>query len=106
MTIKRHPARHIHFAAVSAASLPHLPTLLQHWLPDGRAIGGEWIARNPTRNDRRPGSFKINMSTGRWADFATNDAGGDVVSLFAYLNGLSQLEAARTLIAKWGLQND
>ena len=102
MTTKHRPARHIHFAAVSAACLPHLPGLLQHWLPGGRAIGGEWIARNPTRDDLRPGSFKINMSTGRWADFATHDAGGDVVSLYAYLNRLSQLEAARALIAEWG----
>jgi len=102
MTIEHRPARHIHFAAVSAACLPHLPKLLQHWLPDGRAIGGEWIALNPTRDDRRPGSFKVNMTTGRWADFATSDTGGNVVSLFAYLNGLSQLEAARALIANWG----
>ena len=46
------------------------------------------MARNPTRPDRRPGSFKINLTTGRWADFATGDRGGDPVSLAAYLFGL------------------
>ena len=43
---------------------------------------------NPTRADRRPGSFSVNTRTGRWADFATGDRGGDVVSLAAYLHGL------------------
>ena len=45
--------------------------------------GHEYVARNPTRADRRPGSFKINLRTGRWADFATGDKGGDPVSLAA-----------------------
>ena len=44
-----------------------------------------YVALNPTRNDRRPGSFKINIRTGRWCDFATGDRGGDPVSLVAYL---------------------
>ncbi len=102
MTIKYNPARHVHIAAVSATCLSRLPSLLQSWLPDGRSVGGEWLARNPTRADRRAGSFKINMTTGRWADFATSDAGGDLVSLYAYLNGLSQLAAARELVTSWG----
>lgn len=103
MTIKLHPPRHVHIAAVSGACLLRLPALLRSWLPDGRVIGSEWVARNPTRADRRAGSFKINMTTGRWADFATNDKGGDLVSLYAYLNGLSQVAAARELIKSWGV---
>ncbi|MBL4874442.1 MAG: hypothetical protein JKY41_13925 [Rhodobacteraceae bacterium] len=73
------------------------PSLLANWLPDGKEIGGEWVARNPTRQDRRAGSFKINVKTGRWSDFATGDSGGDPISLYAYLNGLKQIEAAREL---------
>lgn len=103
MNTEIRPIRHVHIAAVSGACLQRLPDLLRNWLPDGRILGGEWVALNPTRNDRRPGSFKINMTTGRWADFATNDAGGDVVSLYAYLNGLSQVAAARALVASWGI---
>ena len=44
---------------------------------------------NPTRPDRRAGSFKVNLRTGRWADFATGDKGGDAVSLAAYLSGFA-----------------
>ena len=92
------------FEAINAAALPHLPTLCARWLPDGRQKGHEWSARNPRRVDRRPGSFMVNLVTGRWADFALPDArGGDPVSLAAYLSGLSQAEAARSLAAMLGL---
>jgi hypothetical protein len=58
---------------------------------------------NPKRADRRLGSFSINLTTGRWADFATGDKGGDVVSLAAYLFDLSQAEAAGRIAAMLGL---
>ena len=87
----------IDFAAVNRAALAALPALLRRWLPDGRQVGREYLARHPLRADRRSGSFKINVRTGRWADFATGDAGGDVISLCAYLAGIGQAEAARSL---------
>jgi hypothetical protein len=65
-------------------------------------MGSEWIALNPTRADRRLGSFKINLYTGRWADFATGDAGGDLVSLRAYLDGIRQGQAARRIAREIG----
>jgi hypothetical protein len=74
-----------------------LPALAARWLPSGRRCGAEWVALNPRRPDRRPGSFKVNLQSGLWADFATGDRGGDVISLAAYLFGTSQLEAARRL---------
>jgi len=60
------------------------------------------VARNPRRNDRRPGSFKVNLRSGRWADFATGDAGGDLISLRAYLDGIRQGEAARRITREIG----
>ncbi len=91
------------FAAVNAAALCALPQLLARWLPDGRAEGPEWVARNPRRDDRNPGSFKVNLRTGRWADFANGKRGGDPVSLAAYLHGLRPIEAGRRLAAMLGL---
>ena len=91
------------FAQINAAALSALPRLLDRWLPGGRQQGVEYIARNPTRPDRRPGSFSVNTRNGRWADFATGERGGDVVSLAAYLHGLGQAEAARKLAAMLGL---
>jgi DNA primase len=78
--------------------------MLRRWLPDGRREGNEWVALNPTRADKHPGSFKVNLRTGRWADFATGDKGGDLISLAAHLHGLSQVEAARKLARMLGLE--
>jgi hypothetical protein len=87
----------IDFPAVNAAALRVLPLLLLRWLPDGKRQGREFVAKNPTRADGSPGSFSINMVTGKWGDFATGDRGGDPVSLAAYLFRLSQVDAARRL---------
>jgi hypothetical protein len=73
-------------------------------LPDGRLEGREWVARNPRRVDRTPGSFRVNIHSCRWADFATNDKGGDLISLVAYLFDLRQGAAARRLADMLGLQ--
>ena len=81
----------------AAAALPALPALVARWLPNGQHHGREYVALNPNRADRRPGSFRINTRTGPWADFATGDRGGDPVSLAAYLFNLSQADAARRL---------
>lgn len=86
------------FERLNATLLPQLASLLKQWLPTGRAAGAEWTALNPRRHDKRPGSFRVNLRSGRWADFATGDGGGDPVSLYAYLfTGGRQGAAAREL---------
>ena len=90
------------YAAVNANALRRLPGLLARWLPDGKRQGREWVARNPRRTDRRPGSFKINVATGAWADFATGDRGRDVVSLLSYIDDVPRREARRRLAAILG----
>ncbi|WP_234052606.1 MULTISPECIES: hypothetical protein [unclassified Xanthobacter] len=89
----------IDFAAINGAALAALPSILARWLPGGRRQGAEYVVRNPKRADGRPGSFSINLRSGRWSDFATGDAGGDPVSLAAYLFDLTQADAARRLAA-------
>ena len=95
MSIPRTPS--VLFRALQQASRPVLPRLVRDWLPEGRREGKEWVALNPRRADQSVGSFKVNLQTGRWADFATGDKGGDAVSLLAYLRGVSQAQAARLL---------
>ena|SRR5262249_45391678 len=94
----------VDFAAVNRAAMRTLPRLLGRWLPGGRTRGDEYVALNPTREDHHLGSFRINIKTGRWADFATGDSGGDPISLFAYLHGLEQIEAARRVAAMLGVR--
>jgi hypothetical protein len=98
--------KRVNFAAVNEVALRALPLILSRWLPDGKRLGREFVARNPTRADRSTGSFSINLVTGKWSDFATNDSGGDPVSLAAYLFGLSQADAARRLADMLGIDAD
>jgi hypothetical protein len=67
-------------------------------LPNGKLFGNKYYPLNPTRNDRSTGSFVINLNTGVWKDFATGDGGGDIISLYAYIKGMSQYEAAKELL--------
>lgn len=88
-------ADRIDFAGLASAALDCADRLLASWLPDGRRDGHEWKSVNPVRADRSEGSFSINLNTGAWGDFATDDKGGDLVSLCAYLfHHGSQLDAA------------
>lgn len=89
------PPRRVDFRRVAAEALRQAEPIVRRWLPDGRREGLEWVAKNPRRGDRRLGSFKVNLRTGRWGDFAMKDAsGGDLVALAAFLFTLDQREAA------------
>lgn len=94
----------LNFDRINHAARSHLPALVQRWLPEGRRLGREWVCRNPRRVDRCPGSFKVNLSTGKWSDFATGDRGGDPISLAAFLAGTGQAEAARHLADMLGIR--
>ncbi|MCW8275960.1 toprim domain-containing protein [Pseudomonas sp. PCH199] len=95
---------HVEIQRIAGAALPAADNLLADWLPDGTRKGKEYWPTNPVRGDRKPGSFSINLHTGKWNDFASGDKGGDLVSLLAYLRGCSQIEAARILAGQLGLQ--
>ena len=95
--------RRIAFRRIVHAAAPYSHVLVSRWLPDGRREGAEWITLNPRRVDHRKGSFKVNLTTGRWSDFATGDAGGDLVALAAYLFGLKQSEAALKVAQALGI---
>ncbi|CAI3949878.1 hypothetical protein [Commensalibacter communis] len=44
------------------------------------------------------------MRSGRWADFATSDRGGDLIALLAYLDHSTQSQAARKISSLLGLE--
>ena len=65
------------------------------WLPGGKLVGHEWFC-----GDLRGGqgdSCRVNLTTGKWAEFAGNEAGGDLISLYASINGIGQGDAFRQL---------
>ncbi len=91
--------QHIDFDEVRALAQRNALPVCRRVLPGGRVVGGEYEVRNPKRPDRSLGSFRVNLRTGRWADFATGDRGGDLIALVAWRFDVSQLEAARRLSA-------
>src|SRR5262249_29795571 len=93
----------IDFKGIAAAALASAKTLLHEWLPGGRLKGREYVALNPTRNDRTLGSFQINWQTGQWSDFPVPVKGGDLISLFAYIHSLDQGQAARQIAERLGV---
>jgi hypothetical protein len=95
--------RPIAFQRIAEAARANCFAIVTQWLPSGKRYGVEWCALNPRRNDRRIGSFRINLRTGAWADFAINERGGDLIALAAYLYGLSQAEAALRIAQMLGI---
>lgn len=93
----------LNFKQVAQASLSDSLGIVQSLLPNGKRQGSEYVALNPKRADRKLGSFRINLQTGKWADFAIGKTGGDLISLWAYLKDTSQLKAAQELGARYSL---
>jgi len=85
----------IDFTGLAQRLLASAESLVPEWFPEGKRQGAEWCVGSLAGE---PGSsLKINLHTGRWADFATQESGGDLISLYAAKLGVKQLEAAREL---------
>ena len=94
---------YIDFKKVHTAALNQISSLLPSWLPDGKQKGQEFSALNPTRNDSKAGSFNINMLSGVWADFATGDKGGDLISLHSFIFNNNYIDSAKELAQQFGI---
>lgn len=90
----------LNFDQTKELALDCIEEILEHWLPDGEQRGRQYVAYNPLRNDAELGSFQINTENGVWSDFATDDKGGDLISLVAFLDGCEfQSDAAVKILA-------
>jgi hypothetical protein len=95
--------RPIAYRRIAETARANCVSVVTRWLPRGKRQGMEWCALNPRRNDRHIGSFRINLRTGAWADFAIEERGGDLIALAAYLYSLSQAEAALKIAQMLGV---
>ena len=93
------------YTKLSENLLLQIDTLLMSWLPDGKRTGHEWVALNPTRADRKLGSFSVNLHTGQWADFAMGESGGNLITLYSMLNGCKNSESYDALSDDTNIQN-
>lgn len=91
----------IDFVGLAAALLDRAKTLLPAWLPDGDWSGPEYHCADFSGGPGK--SLSINANTGKWADFATDDRGGDLISLYAAIHNISNLQAALRLMDEMGI---
>ncbi len=70
------PRQHdISVDAIEHMLASRLEVLVRELLPQGEKRGAEWVALNPGRADTRLGSLSVNLTTGKWADFAADKRG-------------------------------
>lgn len=89
----------VEFKAIAAEALARASVLLPEWLKGGRRVGQEWIgARTSTGG---PGdSWSCNLRSGAWIHGAGDEAGGDLISLYAALNGGISQQSALMKVAE------
>jgi putative DNA primase/helicase len=95
----------IDFRALSEALLIRAESMVAQWLPNGRREGHEWRCGN-LRGDFGS-SLAVNLKTGVWADFSSDEKGGDLISLYAAIFTVNdQVRAARELSESLGVQSE
>jgi putative DNA primase/helicase len=85
----------IDFQGIAARLLADARNLVPGWLPGGKFQGHEYICGSIAGGTG--GSFSVNVMTGRWGEFAGEDKGGDLISLYAAIHNLSNGAAAQEL---------
>lgn len=77
--------------------------LYQEICPDMKRIGGCYEAKNPMRNDKNAGSFRI-FDDGGWKDWA-NGQSGDYIDLISIVKGYNDTkQAAEFLLGQESIQ--
>jgi predicted P-loop ATPase len=85
----------IDFKQLSYQLLSKAESILIDICPGGKRNGKEYEAAEPGGGQGK--SFKFNLETGIWKDFATGKGGGDIISLYAHNYATTQIEAAKIL---------
>ena len=85
------PTARLSFDTVAGDLLEHAESVVAHLLPNGRREGHEYKAGSV--GGERGDSLSVNLREGVWKDFATDDGGADLISLWAAVRGVRMVEA-------------
>jgi len=85
----------IDFQGLAGALIAQAPGILFSWFPAGKLHGNEFRIGNIAGDAGE--SLSINIRTGKWADFASEMSGGDLISVYAMHKGIKMGEAAAIL---------
>ena len=103
MTPHREALPPIQFTALADALLPDADRLVPLWLPGGQQRGHEYVCGSLSGD--KGTSCSVNLTNGRWADFASDEQGGDLLSLYAAIHGLTMTRAALQVARENGLES-
>jgi len=94
----------IRFEALAAALLAMADRLVPQWLPGGVQRGHEYQCASVQGGDGK--SFSVNLNSGKWADFASGEKGGDLIGLYMACFALPNIGAAALQLARdYGLED-
>ena len=87
------------FKTLNESLKTYYPLIVSDLVPGGKKIGKEYTCGSMRGGKGK--SFKFNLETGLWSDFATNDSGIDIISLKAAVDNTTQFQAAVALQEKY-----
>jgi predicted P-loop ATPase len=93
------------FPKVVRAAHNSIQLLLEAWFPQGRIEGVEFCIGS--RSGEAGQSLRIRIKgdkVGVWSDFAAGEAGGDLISLYAYIHDLRPGQACAALAERLGVE--
>ena len=93
----------IQFEALASALLSRIESLVPDWLPGGVKRGHEYVCGSLSGGTGT--SCSVNLTNGRWADFADEAKGNDLISLYAAIHDLSMGHAAVAVAREEGLED-
>lgn len=100
---QRDPLPPIKFTELADALLSRADSLVPAWLPGGVQRGHEYACGSLSGGTGT--SCSVNLTNGRWGDFATDEKGNDLISLYAAINGLTMGKAALQVAREEGLED-
>lgn len=100
---ERPPLPPIKFTELADALLARAGTLVPAWLPGGTLRGHEYICGSLSGG--AGSSCAVNLTTGQFADFATDARGNDLTGLYAAIHDLSMGKAALQVAREEGLED-
>lgn len=94
----------IPFSTIAGHALARARELLPAWFPAGKFHGDEFHIGDAS--GEAGDSLKFNIRKGVGTDFATGQAFGDIIDLYAALHNMTEGDAAKRLAAELGLKGD
>ena len=91
------------FEAIAQSALARSQELVQEWFPAGKKCGNEWKVGGLDGSSGN--SLSINLNSGVWKDFASDEGGSNLITLLAAKDGIKNLEAGKRIADRLGVAN-